>query len=106
MSLPPAHCVLSAVNDGEVACMVHTHYAPCPRNGEPANPGVVHTHALPSREEAIEHWRRRTHGQRTVVIHVGEMAAGSHDIGVDAVDCPCGPEVIWARQLEAEKGAA
>lgn len=103
-ALPAAHCVISRVNDGEPACMVHTHYAPCPRDGEPANPGVVHTDDIPSRDEAIAHWYRRTHGQRTLVVHVGRLG-DDHDTGVNAVDCACGPEVIWARQFEAKKGA-
>jgi hypothetical protein len=105
VSLPPAHCVISLANGTDPACMVHTHYAPCPRDGEPANPGVMHTDMTPSRAEAIEHWRRRTHGQRTLVIHVGRLGE-EHDIGVNAVDCWCGPEVIWAQFGEPAKGVA
>lgn len=96
MSLPPARCVISIVNGADPACMVHTHYAPCPRNGEPASASVVHSYPHPSREAAIGCWRLRTLGQRTLVLHVGDMTDGSHRIGVDDVDCPCGPEVIWA----------
>lgn len=109
MSLPPAHCVLSLANAGDVAgeivCMVHTHVAPCPRNGEPASPSVIHTAPVPSRDRAVTAWELRTHRQRTLVIHVGELDE-SHDIGVNAVDCPCRPEVIWGRPCNGEKGAA
>lgn len=105
MSLPPAHCVISAVNGFDLACMVHTHYAPCPRDGEPANPGVMHTDAVPFRDAAVFMWKLRTHGQRTLVIHVGDIRDG-HKIGVNDVDCKCHPEVIWALPCNAEEGAA
>jgi hypothetical protein len=100
VSLPGAHCVTSMANAGEMAgrivCMVHTHEAPCPRDGEPATASVVHTDTIPTREKAITAWRLRTGGQRTLVIHVGEFLSDGHALGVNDVDCPCGPEVIWA----------
>jgi hypothetical protein len=104
VSLPGAHCVISIINGADPACMVHTHYAPCPRDGEPANPGAVHTDQVPTREKAVAMWRLRTHEQRTLVVHVGRFG-DEHRTGPDDVDCPCGPEVIWARQL-AERGGA
>lgn len=106
MSLPGAHCVVSPVNDGELACMVHTAMAPCMHDGEPANPGVIHSDAIPSRNRAIAVWQLRTHRQRTLVLHVGDSVDGSHDLGVNAVDCACGPEVLWAQFGDPGKGAA
>lgn len=96
-TMPGAHCVISLINGTDPACMVHTHYAPCPRDGEPASPGVVHTDPHPTRDEAVAHWRARTAGQRTLVIHTGRLG-DDHRIGENDVDCPCGPDVIWARE--------
>lgn len=110
MSLPGAHCVTSLANGGEMAgrivCMVHTHEAPCPRGGEAASVSVIHTDAHPSRDRAVTAWRLRTHGQRTLVIHVGEFLDESHSLDVDSVDCPCRPEVIWAKPCHSEGGDA
>lgn len=110
MSLPGAHCVLSFANGGQVAgevvCMVHTHVAPCPRDGEAANPGAIHTDGIPSRDAAVAAWRLRTHGQRTLVVHVGDLTDETHSIDVNDVNCWCGPEVIWAVQFEPQEGAA
>ncbi len=110
MSLPGAHCVISYADAGQMAgrmvCMVHTHEAPCPRNGEAASASVIHTDAIPSRNRARAHWLLRTHGQRTLVIHVGNSLDDSHSLDVNDVDCPCGPEVIWANPCHSEEGDA
>jgi len=104
VSLPPAHCVISIINGADPACMVHTHYAPCPRDGEPASASVVHTDTVPTRETAVAAWRLRTGGQRTLVVHAGRLGE-DHRLGLDDVDCPCGPEVIWA-EYSAQRGAS
>jgi hypothetical protein len=91
---------------GETVCMVHTHVAPCPRDGQPASATVLHTHVEPSRDSVLRMWRVRTACQRTLVIHSGDFTDGSHRIGPDDVDCSCRPEVLWAVQLEPQKGVA
>lgn len=95
-----SHCVISAVVEADDpllpvhgACVVHTHYAPCPHNGEPASPIPLHADTTPSREEAIERWVRTTHRQRPLVLHRGSWADGrDHEIEIDSDDCWCGPE--------------
>jgi hypothetical protein len=108
--LPGAHCVTSWADAGQMAgrfvCMVHTHEAPCPRDGEPASPAVVHTDAIPSRNRARAAWLLRTHGQRTLVIHVGDSLSGDHSLDVNGVDCECRPEVIWGKPCHSERGDA
>jgi len=95
-----ARCVLSTILDTDnddrlvVACVVHTHYAPCPRDGEPANPLAIHAdEASPGRAQAIGWWRRTTAGQRPLVIHRGDMTDGTHEI---VEDCRCAPEILAA----------
>lgn len=102
-----AHCVISAIvdtDDGNAlvpACMVHTHFAPCPRDGEPACP--VPLHSLPgaaTRSEALRMWQVRTHRQRPLVIHrVDGRNIEEHECG-DGTECACGPEVLAAEAGE------
>jgi hypothetical protein len=95
-----AHCVISAVMDTDApgmptrpACVVHTTWAPCDRNGEPAVTTPLHcADGDPDRESAIEHWRRKTHGQRPTWLHHGSLGDDrDHDIN-DAGACWCLPE--------------
>jgi hypothetical protein len=95
-----AHCVISAVMDTDdmaasPACVVHTNWAPCPHDGQPACPEALH--ALPgmgtSRSDALRMWKIRTHRQRPLVIHrVDGRPADEHDI--DGTGCLCGPELF------------
>lgn len=95
-----AKCVLSVIvdtsnNDAVVAaCMVHTSYAPCTHDGEPASPVALHSDEKPpGHDAAIGAWRIRTDGQRPLVLHRGDMTDGTH---VLAEDCCCGPDVLPA----------
>jgi hypothetical protein len=99
-----AHCVISAIIDTDAdavrpACVVHTHYAPCPNDGEPANTAPLH--ALPgvaTRAQSLRMWQIRTHKQRPLVIHrVDGRGAEDHESG-DSTECSCGPEVLAARE--------
>lgn len=97
-----ASCVLSTVVDTDnndatvVACMVHTHYAPCPFNGQPASPIALHSDDVRDggRLAAVAFWRIRTNGQRPLVLHHGSLTDGTHEL---APDCACGPELLGAR---------
>ena len=90
-----ADCVLSLINQGlpdeGEACMVHTFYAPCPRNGKPANPEPIHGDDHLSRASAIGVWKLRTGGQRPLLIHRGDMTSGDHTL---SADCWCQPEEL------------
>lgn len=99
-----AHCVISAVMDTDDpvlpisgACVVHTHYVPCPLNGQPASPVALHAaDGEPSRAEAVASWERKTHRQRPLVLHRGSLAdTPDHNIESD-VGCWCGPELFAA----------
>lgn len=100
--LPGAHCVITTANIAEDVCTVHTAYAPCPHDSEPASTAVIHADAYPSRDAVLAYWRQITDEQRTLVIHAGDLAGGrGHDIGENDVTCWCRPEVLFARQLRA-----
>jgi hypothetical protein len=93
-----AHCVESTIldTDGDrfvSACVVHTHHAPCPRDGEPANPAPLHVWSE-RRAGSVREWAIRTDRQRPLIIHNGSPAdATEHQIDGTA-ECWCGPEVI------------
>lgn len=94
-----AHCVIRTVLDGDggrLACIVHTHIAPCPLNGQPASPGALHCDDQPGREAVIGYWVAATDGQRTLVIHRGDIASKHkpHRLRPDVLDCWCEPEVF------------
>ncbi len=99
-----AHCVISAVIDSDggapwlsPACMVHTCWAPCPSDGEPASPIAIHCLPGTSRSDAVRMWKIRTHRQRPLVVHrVDGRGAEEHD--VEGNGCPCGPEVLPAEE--------
>jgi hypothetical protein len=77
------------------ACVVHTHYLPCPRDGQPASPAALHWLPGRSRTEALESWEHWYGRQRPFVIHRDDgRAAEEHDIS--GTGCPCGPEVLAA----------
>ena len=76
----------------DMACMVHCHYAPCPRNGEPATMTALHADTRPGRDEVVLFWWRRTLGQRTIVLHQGTFA----DAHKQSAGCWCNPEVLLA----------
>ena len=100
-----SHCVISAVMDTDDpllpvsgACVVHTHWAPCPHDGEPASPEALHTVPHPSREEAISSWERKTRRQRPLVLHRGTWSdRPDHNIETDE-GCWCDPEFFAAEQ--------
>jgi hypothetical protein len=97
-SLKSAHCVIAVLDGDEPACTVHTHYAPCPRNGEPASALPMHTDSFNPREEVLAFWREVTDEQRTLVIHEGCFDDyRPHEVGEDD-RCWCIPEVVVARQ--------
>jgi hypothetical protein len=95
-----AHCVISQIidTDGDgvvLACVVHAHGAPCPLNGQPASRGALHTDDRSGRDAVIQGWALRTHRQRTLVIHRGEMRPSKqHATGRHSFDCWCEPEVF------------
>jgi hypothetical protein len=95
-----AHCVVSEIYDTDdetfvPACMVHTHNAPCPRDGQPANPNPIHIGDQPSRVEALAMWHQRTGKQRPLVLHRGNIGDVGHTL--EASDCPCLPEFFTAK---------
>lgn len=97
-----SHCVISAVMDTDDpllpvhgACVVHTHYAPCPHNGEPASPIPLHADHTPSRAEAIASWEQKTHRQRPLVLHLGSWS-DERDHDIDSGTCWCDPETFPA----------
>lgn len=101
-----AACVIALSMDAETgrmapACNVHcTFNVPCRHSGEPATAVPMHTHALPSRVDAVEHWRKRTLGQRNLVIHRGDFTDGNHDIAETwPATCRCDPELITGVDL-------
>jgi hypothetical protein len=79
-----AYCVISAVADpvklsAQPGCVVHAEWAPCHRNGEPASTVVLHTDDVNGRDRVVSLWARRTHRQRPLVIHHGDL--GSQEAG-------------------------
>jgi hypothetical protein len=95
-----AHCVISAVVDSDTepmstapACMVHTAWAPCLHDGEPACTTPLHSPPGTSRSDALRMWKIRTHSQRPLVIHrVDGRSIHEHALD-EGTDCACGPEV-------------
>lgn len=99
-----AHCVISAVfdTDGETvvpACIVHTYYAPCPRNGEPASAKPLHGDDRLGEQQAVEFWARQTDRQRPLVVHHGSI--GDDDHNLEGWDCPCLPSHYSAEEADA-----
>lgn len=100
-----ADCVISAIVDTDdgyslvPACVVHTCHAPCPHDGEPANPGPLHAFAgNGTRAEVIRMWQIRTRGQRPLIIHDEQRIPDPYDhVQEDKVlPCPCGAEILPA----------
>ena len=101
-----AECVISATYDTDVealvpACIVHTTHAPCPHDGEPANPAPLHMFNHQDRETAIRFWRQRTHGQRPLIIHEKQRVPdpADHVIEDEILPCPCGAKVLPAEEV-------
>ncbi|MEU7787713.1 hypothetical protein [Amycolatopsis sp. NPDC049159] len=80
------------------ACVVHTHHAPCPRDGEPANPTPLHGDDLPGETAMVRAWADLTDQQRPLVVH--HMGRGVDRLGhnKDGLECPCSPSVYPARE--------
>ncbi len=99
-----AECVISAIVDTDdgyslvPACVVHTTYAPCPHDGEPACPAPLHFfHGNGTRDDALRMWRLRTHAQRPLIIHTGSIPDPYDHVYEDEVlPCPCGAEILSA----------
>ncbi len=99
-----AECVISAIVDTDdgyalvPACVVHTCFAPCPHDGEPACPAPLHMFGHQDRAEAIRVWRLRTRGQRPLVIHDEHRIPDPYDhvMEDETHPCPCGAEIIPA----------
>lgn len=96
-----AECVISAIVDTDngnalvPACVVHTMYAPCPHDGEPADPAPLHMFAPTARHDAIRMWRLRTHRQRPLIIHTDRIPdPEDHVCETEVISCPCGAEVL------------
>lgn len=76
-----SHCVTSMIVETDrtdrfgdsfvAACMVHTHLAPCPHDGQPASPLPLHAWADQPLDDTIGMWDTRTHRQRPLTIHSG-----------------------------------
>jgi hypothetical protein len=97
-----AHCVISPIVDADdmvvaEACMVHAHWAPCPRDGEPAAPLSLHALGT-TREDALNSWQIRTDRQRPLVIHRDDGRPIDAHTSDDGDHCSCGPEIIPAEQ--------
>lgn len=98
-----AACVVAPTMDadGQIrpACNVHCSFRmPCPHDGEPAAASTLHGFADRPRQETVEFWWARTHGQRPLVIHCVNWPDTGHNLS-DAVPypgCPCGGEVLAA----------
>lgn len=96
-----AHCVVSMIVDTDngdayvPACIVHTRYAPCHCDGEPASPTPLHVWSSQG-PDAVRAWELRTGQQRPLVIHQGDL---DDDIEhqVDGPRCWCNPDIIGAR---------
>lgn len=94
-----SRCVTSMVYNEEtgrpaLACMVHTTYAPCPHNGEPASPAPVHVDDSPTRVAAIEAARARVGGARPIVVHNGSFNLDDREHSTEESGCWCGPVTI------------
>lgn len=97
-----ADCVISPTigDDGPaLACVVHTHFAPCPDKGRPASSTSIHGDIANGREQILAYWRSVTGGQRRLVLHNGNFADGTHDTGPDGTGCQCRPEVVEPVEL-------
>jgi hypothetical protein len=98
-----ARCVISAIVDTDdgnalrAACMVHVTIAPCWKDGEAPSPLPIHADLRCSRADVIRAWEIRTHRQRPLVIHNGDMTDDSHNLGDEAA-CSCRPEVLPAEE--------
>jgi hypothetical protein len=96
-----AECVTSEILDDDgpaQACVVHTTYAPCPHDGEPACPTPLHMFNLQDRDAAVLAWQIRTKGQRPLIIHDEKRIPdpADHVIEDEILPCPCAPEVLQA----------
>jgi len=96
-----AHCVVSAIYDTDVdalvpACVVHAHYAPCPRNGAPASGTPLHSDDHAGEEAAVAYWTQVTGRQRPFVVHHGSIADPEHN--TEGWDCPCLPSHYTAKE--------
>lgn len=102
-----AYCILSMIVDTDnrdayvLACMVHTEYAPCSRDGEPASPIPLHAWTERDPDSSVAMWALRTGQQRPLLIHNGDVL----DVPEHHLDttCWCSPEVRKA-VLVAEVG--
>jgi hypothetical protein len=101
-----ASCVIALTMDSETgrsapACNVHcTFDLPCRHDGKPASDTPMHTCCVPSRADAVEFWRKRTLGQRNLVIHRGSFAGADHTIDETwPAACWCGVELITGRDI-------
>lgn len=99
-----AVCVISAVVDTDdprapmrPACVVHTEWAPCLSNGEPASPVALEAcdgQYGGSRDGALANWALKTRQQRPLVLHHGDWGDDRlHDGGRG---CWCRPEYLEA----------
>jgi hypothetical protein len=92
-----AVCVMGRILDTDVepmavvvACRVHCHYAPCPKNGEPASTTPIDSVDGDGRERALHAWDLNTKRQRPLLLHRGTWTdERSHQFGGA---CWCGPE--------------
>lgn len=96
-----AECVVSPVLDADTnqlfwACMVHTAWAPCPLNGQPANPTPVELTNDTGRVAAFRMWEERTRRQRPLVLHHGSWA---DDRDHDGSACWCQSETFPAVEV-------
>lgn len=98
-----AECVISAILDTDEggmvpACVVHTTFAPCPHDGEPACPVPLHAFNHADRDAAVRFWQLRTRGQRPLIIHDEQRIPDPYDhVMEDEIHpCPCGAEILPA----------
>lgn len=98
-----SHCVVSLVLDGDrpapvmrPRCVVHASWAPCDLNGETASTVALHGDPIPSRDEAIAGWAKRTHRQRPYVLHNGSLLDEREHVFDDAGSCWCKPVIYEA----------
>ena len=99
-----AECVVSAIMDTGngcalvPACVVHCCHAPCPHDGEPANPAPLHAFTgNQTRDDAVRTWRQRTRRQRPLIIHTDLIPDPyDHVMEDETYPCPCGAEILPA----------
>lgn len=94
-----AYCILSMIVDTDnhdayvLACVVHTEYAPCSHDGEPASPIALQAWTERDPDGTVAMWELRTGKQRPLLIHNGDVLDEPElEVG-GGLTCWCRPEI-------------